>query len=198
MSDVETRYIAQTNALANAISQRDAALKEARDSQDAFTEWNGKVGTAKAEISELEGRKSTIEASIADLTKDKAALIAEISRMTAEKKSVADSLNGIKSSVESEKVVLASLGEQIVRCKKDAETATSEKEIAKNKLREAQSLRDKAIFEKEQEEKSTRVRKEELRAAIRELESELQKLHRETSSQISDSRDPASISSENN
>lgn len=184
MPDVEMRFSEQTNALASAISQRDAALQEARNAQDSYSVWNGKIGAAKASIAELEGRKRAVEDIIAGLDEDKAELVADIAKMAAEKKSLADELNGVKSAIESNKVALVSLSEQMARIKKDAEAALSEKESALDKMREAQSLRDRAMFEKEQEEKAAKTRKQELHASIEELKSILQEMQQKKSSQL--------------
>ena len=199
LADISPQLVTASNALSRAVSQRDAVMQTAREAQDSFNEWNGKIGDAKAQLAEIEGRRKRLEQEIEvqrgklktvqdetakkeenleRLNKKIADKEGELSRTAESVRLAAVELAGVSNKLELASMSLAQANEQIAKAGDDKVFAEKARDAAADARREAESQRDKAIAERELAEKRLKERKPEIEAQLREYEERLEELKR--------------------
>ena len=164
LADISRQYESASNAVIRAVDERDKVMRLAREAQDTFNGWNGKIGAAKSELSRIEAEKVSLQKELQKLesSTNNAALFLSVLRneeqigkgrlvaLAAELQAVSNALIAANANladirtsirkVTSESKVAETARDDAVKARKDAETkcdkAQGEYEAAENKLKQ--------------------------------------------------------------
>ena len=164
LADMSRQYESISNAVIIAIDERDKAMRLAREAQDTFNEWNGKIGAAKAELSRIDAEKVLLQKELQKLesSTNNASLFLSVLRneekigkgrlvtLAAELQAVSNALTAADANLGDLRTAIGKMAseskfaekarEDAVKARKDAETkrdkAQGEYEAAENKLKQ--------------------------------------------------------------
>lgn len=164
LADMSRQYESISNAVIIAIDERDKAMRLAREAQDTFNEWNGKIGAAKAELSRIDAEKVLLQKELQKLesSTNNASLFLSVLRnkekigkgrlvtLAAELQAVSNALTAADANLGDLRTAIGKMASEskfaekarddAVKARKDAETkrdkAQGEYEAAENKLKQ--------------------------------------------------------------
>ncbi len=164
LTDMARQYESSSNAVIRAVDERDKAMRLAREAQDTFNEWNGKIGAAKAELSRIEAEKVLLQKELQKLesSTNNASLFLSVLRneekigkgrlvaLATELQTVSNALTVATANLSdlrtdiatmtSERKTAETARDDVVKARKDVETkrdkAQGEYEVAENRLKQ--------------------------------------------------------------
>lgn len=162
--DMSRQYESISNAVTRAIDERDKTMRLAREAQDTFNDWNGKIGVAKSELSRIEAEKVSLQKALQRLelsTNNTSFLLSALRNeekigkdrlvtLAADLQTVSNALSAANASLTdlrtaigkmaSESKIAETARDKAVKARKDAEAksdkAQGEYEAAENKLKQ--------------------------------------------------------------
>lgn len=184
LPDVKDQLLVASNALVAARAQRDDALKDTRTAQEDYGRWRAKVETAQAELDEIKGLRGKLGNELEGLSKTTndvclvlLSLQGQVKVLQTKVSMTRSELQTVQNDVENAKTMLAGIQRQIVDAEQKRKTvevsyAKTETELnaALEKKREAETDRDKALFEAAQAEAHWAKRKPEIEGLIKDME----------------------------
>ena len=130
LPDMSRQYKSISNAVTRAIDERDKAMRLAREAQDTFNEWNGKIGAAKSELSRIETEKVSLQNELQKLesSTNNAALC--LSALRNEEKIGRGRLVALAAELQTASNALTTANATLSDIRTDIVTKTSERKIA--------------------------------------------------------------------
>ena len=171
--DVARQYESVSNALVRAQDARDNAMRLEREAQDAFNEWNGRIGVAKSEVAQLEAQRMSLRKelqSLESLTNNASVNLSvlhneeriEKDRLSA----LASELQAVSNRLHSANATLADLRTSIGNATTEAKGAEKTRDEAVKAREATEAARDKAQGERDVAETALRQIKRELETMV--------------------------------
>lgn len=137
LADMSRQYESISNALVRARDERDKVMRLAREAQDTFNEWNGKIGAAKSELSRIETEKVSLQNELQKLesSTNNAALF--LSALRNEEKIGRGRLVALAAELQTASNALTTANATLSDIRTDIVTKTSERKIAETARNDA-------------------------------------------------------------
>ena len=171
LADMSRQYKSISNAVTRAIDERDKAMRLAREAQDTFNEWNGKIGAAKSELSRIEVEKVSLQKELQKLESSTNNASLYLSVLRNEEKigkgrlvALAAELQAVSNALTAANANLGDLRTAIGKMASELKITEKARDGAVKARKDAETKRDKAQDEYEATENNLKQMRDELQA----------------------------------